>query len=59
MLRFYNRLFLRDGILVRGLGARQHHPHYVVVVPQSLTRNIVRAIAMHDNPFAGHISEVA
>ena len=53
MLRFYNRLFLRDGILVRALGARQHHPHYVVVVPQSLTRNIVRA--MHDNPFAGHM----
>ena len=49
MLRFYNRLFLRDGIL----GARQHHPHYVVVVPQSLTRNIVRA--MHDNPFARHM----
>ena len=53
MLRFYNRLFLRDGILVRALGARQHHSHYVVVVPQSLTRNIVRA--MHDNPFAGHM----
>ena len=53
MLRFYNRLFLRDGILVRALGTRQHHPHYVVVVPQSLTRNIVRA--MHDNPFAGHM----
>ena len=44
---------MRDSILVRALGARQHHPHYVVVVPQSLTRNIVRT--MHDNPFAGHM----
>ena len=53
MLRFYNRLFFRDDILVRALGARQHHPHYVVVVPQSVTRNIVQA--MRGNPFAGHM----
>ena len=53
MLRFYNRLFLHDGILVRALGERRQHLHYVVVVPKSLIRNIVRA--MHDNPFAGHM----
>ena len=44
---------MRDGILVRALGARQHHPHYIVVVPKSLTGNTVRA--MHDNTFAGHM----
>ena len=53
MLRFYDRLFLRNGILIRALGKKQPHPHYVVVVPKSLTRNIVQA--MHDNPFAGHM----
>ena len=36
MLRFYNRLFLPDGILVRALGERRQHPHYVVVVPSLL-----------------------
>ena len=52
MLRYYDRLFLREGILVRALG-KKHHPHYVAVVPKSLTTNIVQA--MHDNPFAGHM----
>ena len=44
---------MRDGILVKALHKKQHYPHYVVVVPKSLTRNIVQA--MHDNPFAGHM----
>ena len=53
MLRFYDRLYLRDDILVRAVSKKQCHPHYVIVVPKSLTSKIVHA--MHDSPFAGHM----
>lgn len=53
MLRHYDKLFIRDGILVRALGKRSSHPNYVIVIPKSLVTTCVKS--MHDNPFAGHM----
>ncbi len=49
----YNRLFLRDGLLVRSIGNRSPYPNYVIVVPKALRETILHAV--HDNPFAGHL----
>ena len=53
MLRHYDKLFIRDGILVRAIGQRKSYPNYVIVLPQSLITTCVKA--MHDSPFAGHM----
>ena len=53
MLRHYDKLFIRDGILVRAIGQRRSYPNYVIVLPQSLITTCVKA--MHDSPFAGHM----
>ena len=49
----YNRLFLRDGLLVRSMGNRSPYPNYVIVVPSAVRDTILKAV--HDNPFAGHL----
>ena len=53
MLRHYDKLFIRDGILVRAIGQRKSYLNYVIVLPQSLITTCVKA--MHDSPFAGHM----
>ena len=53
MLRHYDKLFIRDGILVRAIGQRKSYPNYVIVLAQSLITTCVKA--MHDSPFAGHM----
>ena len=53
MLRHYDKLFIREGILVRAIGQRKSYPNYVIVLPQSLITTCVKA--MHDSPFAGHM----
>ena len=53
MLRHYDKLFIRDEILVRAIGQRKSYPNYVIVLPQSLITTCVKA--MHDSPFAGHM----
>jgi len=49
----YDRLFLRDNILVRSVRKDSHIPRYAVVVPESLVQEVLRGI--HDSPFAGHL----
>ena len=49
----YDRLFVRDGLLVRSIGNRSPYPNYVVVIPDALRETILTAV--HDNPFAGHL----
>ena len=49
----YNRLFLRDGLLVWSIGNQSPYPDYVIVVPTTLQKTILKAV--HDNPFAGHL----
>ena len=49
----YNRLFLRDGLLVRSIGDQSPYPNYVIAVPTALRQTILQAV--HDNPFAGHL----
>ena len=53
ILRHYDKLFIRDGILVRAIGQRKSYPNYVIVMPQSLITTCVKA--MHVSPFAGHM----
>ena len=53
MLRHYDKLFIRDGTLVRAIGQRKSYPNYVIVLPQSLITTCVKA--MHDSPFAGYM----
>ena len=42
----YNRLFLRDGLLVRSMGNRSPYPNYVIVVPSAVRDTILKAV--HD-----------
>ena len=49
----YDRLFLRDNILVRSVRKDSPIPRYAVVVPESLVQEVLRGI--HDSPFSGHL----
>ena len=50
----YDRLFIRDGLLVRSFGGdKKHYPNPVVVVPPALTEEVLKD--MHDSPFSGHL----
>ena len=53
MLRYYDKLFIREGILVRAIDQRKSYPNYVIMLPQLLITTRVKA--MHDSPFAGHM----
>ena len=53
MLRHYDKLFIREGILVCAIGQRKSYANYVIVLPQSLITTCVKA--MHDSPIAGHM----
>ena len=49
----YDRLFLRDNILMRSVRKDSPIPRYAVVVPESFVPEVLRGI--HDSPFAGHL----
>ena len=50
----YNRLFLRNDLLVRSKQMRSPHPDYAQVIPhQSLVPEILKGV--HDSPFRGHV----
>jgi hypothetical protein len=40
----YNRLFLRDGLLVRSMGNQSPYPNYVIVVPSAVRDTIFKAV---------------
>ena len=53
LLKYYDRLFIHNGILVRAVGTRQPHPDYVIVVPENLQNEVLDAL--HCGPFSGHL----
>ena len=49
----YNRLFVRNELLVRSRTVRSPHPDYALVIPPSLVPEILKGV--HDSPFCGHL----
>ena len=49
----YDRLFLKDGILVRSVARNSPTPRYAIAIPQALILEILKGV--HDSPFAGHL----
>ena len=53
LYKHYDRLFVRDEVLVRSLGHKQPHPNYVIMVREEIRGDILKAV--HDSPFSGHL----
>lgn len=49
----YDRLFVRDDLLVRSIKKDSPIPRHTVVVPESLVQEILKGV--HDSPFEGHL----
>lgn len=49
----YDRMFVRNQLLVRLINRSDTIPRYAVVVPQSLVQQVLSGV--HDNPFMGHL----
>ena len=49
----YDRVFVRNELLVRSRTVRSPHPDYALVIPPSLVSEILKGV--HDSPFCGHL----
>lgn len=49
----YNRLFMRNNLLMRVIRKDESIPRYAVVVPQCLVKDILHGV--HHSPYAGHL----
>ena len=53
LYKLYDRLFVRDGLLVRSLGHKLPYRNYVIMVPEEIRGDILKAV--HDSSFSGHL----
>ena len=55
MLCHYNKLFIRDGILVHAIGQRKSYPKLCYRAAKIADHYMCPVQAMHDSPFLGHM----